>query len=160
MRFLGELNVEQPKLFRMLAEFALNTKLRDALHQDTSSAQRIKDLLRQAGEMNLALDTETLEFTLRRKTETLARAFWANPTDEAVLEKLESTIRLAREMPFKVNLWQVQNLYAKNVDGNLDRLHEVAKDAGPEWLDRIRMLGESLDFRVKTLEEPVPALQS
>jgi len=158
MRFLGELNVEQPKLFRMLAEFALNTKLRDALQQDGISAQRIKDLLQQATEMNMALDTEMLEFALRRRTEALARAFWANPTDGALLDRLESAVHLAREMPFKVNLWQVQNLYAKNVDGQ--KLLELESTAGPEWSHRIRSLGENLDFRVKAVEEPAPALQT
>src|ERR1700756_5816020 len=48
MRFLADLHVEQPKLFRMLAEFALNSQLREALAKDTIAAERVQSLLDEA----------------------------------------------------------------------------------------------------------------
>src|SRR5262249_24020207 len=48
MWFLADLHVEQPKLFRMLAEFALNNQLRDALAKDNISAERVQSLLQEA----------------------------------------------------------------------------------------------------------------
>src|SRR5579864_9735405 len=86
MRFLLDLHVEQPKLFRILGEFALNRQLRDALSDEHIARERIEALLREASEMGIPLDTATLEFVVRRQTEMRARDFWKNPREVRALE--------------------------------------------------------------------------
>jgi hypothetical protein len=110
MRFLADLHVEQPKLFRTLAEFALNSRLRNMLGSENLATERVELLLQEAKEMQVPLDASTLEFVMRRRTEERARAFWANPGELEGLQRLESAVQLARSLPFPVNLWQVQNL--------------------------------------------------
>jgi len=151
MRFLLDLHVEQPKLFRILGEFALNRQLRDALSDEHIARERIEALLREASEMGIPLDTATLEFVVRRQTEIRARDFWKNPRDVRALEALDTSVRIARSLPFKVNLWQVQNLFAQRLDGTFDAIRAEANkgdETSRQWITSMTDLAKSLDLRV------------
>jgi hypothetical protein len=151
MRFLADLHVEQPKLFKMLAEFALNSRLRETLQEETINLERVQSLLQEATAMNVSLDTATLEFVVRRQAEEKARAFWANPRDNAGLERLESIVTLARSLPFGVNLWQVQNLSAQKLNGTLRAMREEAErgdEFAQKWVNHMSSLAEHLDLRL------------
>jgi alpha-amylase/alpha-mannosidase (GH57 family) len=151
MRFLADLHVEQPKLFRTLAEFALNRRLRDLLGSENLTPERVESLLQEAREMKVPLDTSTLEFVMRRQAEARARAFWANPGELAGLQRLETAVQLARSLPFPVNLWQVQNLCAEKLDGTFSAIQKEAEQGDEDaktWIQHISTLAKSLDLRV------------
>jgi len=151
MRFLADLHVEQPKLFRVLAELALNTQLREALGKEAINADRVQNLLQEAESMNIALDTATLEFVVRRQTELQARAFWTNPDDLTNLARLDAAVILARHMPFQVNLWQVQNLCALKLNGNYGMKRAQAEQGDSDaqsWVGHMTSLAENLDLRL------------
>ena len=151
MRFLADLHVEQPKLFRTLAEFAVNNRLREALGADNIASERVEGLLQEARTMDVALDTATLEFVVRRQTEKTARAFWTNPRDLDGLKRLDSAVRLARNLPFAVNLWQVQTLCAQKMNGTFGEmrtLSEQGDEAAKEWIGHMTTLARSLDLRI------------
>jgi hypothetical protein len=151
MRFLADLRVEQPKLFQMLAEFALNSQLREALAKDTITPERVQSLLDEAASMNVTLDTATLEFVVRRQTELQARAFWTNPKELTGLARLDAAVILARSMPFQVNLWQVQNMCAQKLNGTFSAMRTQAEQGNEEaksWVDHMSSLAENLDLRL------------
>lgn len=152
MRFLADLHVEQPKLFRTLAEYALNSRLRDLLGSEHIVTERLESLLKEAREMQVPLDTSTLEFVLRRQTEERARAFWANPGELAGLQRLEQIVQVARGLPFPVNLWQVQNLCAQGLDGTFNAMRSEAErgdEAARAWVQHMSSLAKALDLRVE-----------
>lgn len=152
MRFLADLHVEQPKLFRMLAEFALNSQLREAFRKEIVTPERLQALLQEAATMKVTLDTATLEFEVRRQTELHARIFCANPTELAGLQRLEAAVHLARSLPFEVNLWQVQNLTAQNLNGIFSAIRaeaEKGNEAAKTWIGHMTSLANILDLRVK-----------
>ena len=151
MRFLADLHVEQPKLFRMLAEFALNSQLREALAKDSIVPERVQSLLDEAASMNVTLDTATLEFVVRRQTELQARAFWTNPKELTGLARLDAAVILARSMPFQVNLWQVQNMCAQKLNGTFSAMRAQAEQGNEEaksWVNHMSSLAENLDLRL------------
>jgi alpha-amylase/alpha-mannosidase (GH57 family) len=151
MRFLADLHVEQPKLFRMLAEFALNSQLREALAKDSIVPERVQSLLDEAASMNVTLDTATLEFVVRRQTELQARAFWTNPKELTGLARLDAAVILARSMPFHVNLWQVQNMCAQKLNGTFSAMRAQAEQGNEEaksWVSHMSSLAENLDLRL------------
>jgi hypothetical protein len=113
--------------------------------------ERIEALLREASEMGIPLDTATLEFVVRRQAEIRARDFWKNPRDVRALEALDTSVRIARSLPFKVNLWQVQNLFAQRLDGTFDAIRAEANkgdEASRQWITSMTDLAKSLDLRV------------
>jgi len=151
MKFLSDLHVEQPKLFRTLAQFALNTELREALQKDEIISERVQYLVHEAETMQVDIDAPSLEFIVRRQTEQRAYAFWRNPTELGGLERLETAVRLAQGMPFKVNLWKVQNLCAQRLDGALTSMSAQAEqgdDNAQAWVSRLGSLADTLGLRV------------
>jgi alpha-amylase/alpha-mannosidase (GH57 family) len=151
MRFLADLHVEQPKLFGMLAEFALNSQLREALAKDSIIPERVQSLLDEAASMKVTLDTATLEFVVRRQTELQARAFWTNPKELTGLARLDAAVILARSMPFQVNLWQVQNMCAQKLNGTFSAMRAQAEQGNEEaksWVGHMSSLAENLDLRL------------
>jgi alpha-amylase/alpha-mannosidase (GH57 family) len=151
MRFLADLHVEQPKLFRTLAEFSVNRRLRNLLAAPTVTTERVESLLEEAREMQVPLDTSTLEFVMRRQAEERARAFWANPAELAALQQLERSVQLARSLPFSVNLWLVQNLCAQKLDGTFSAIQKEAEAGDADartWVQHMSSLARSLDLKI------------
>ena len=101
--------------------------------------------------MNIPLDVNTLEFVMRRQAELQAREFWSNPEDLSQLARLDEAVIMARSMPFKVNLWQVQNLCARKLNGNFGSMRaqaEQGNEAAKSWMGHITSLAQNLDLRL------------
>ena len=151
MRFLGDLHVDQPKLFRTLAEYALNHQIREALTHMNGDRERARVLLNEARSMNIALDNTTLEFIVRRQIEDEARKFWENPHDLPGLERLDASLQFAQDLPFPVNLWEVQNLSAKSLNGVLLEMQgraDQGDEVAGEWVRHAHSLADRLRLRV------------
>ncbi len=151
MKFLADLHVEQPKLFRTLAEFALNRELREALQKEDIVTGQVEHLLQETATMQVAIDAPTLEFIVRKRAEERARAFWQDPTELAGLQRLEEAVGLARSMPFKVSLWTVQNLCAQKLNGTLTSMRALAAQgdqSAQAWVSHMSSLADTLGLRV------------
>ena len=154
MRFLAGLGLPLPKAFLTTAEFAFNTYLRSALGAETLDAERAGQLLAEAAQEQVALDTRTLEFTLRQTLESAAEDLFAKPEDPARLGRLEEALRALKAMPFDVNLWKVQNLYFELIKQAYPRMVRRSKDGDAEarnWVERFEKIGETLHMRVAML---------
>jgi len=150
MRFLADLDVEQPKLLRMLAQFALNSEIRDALQEKAVGTERLQTLLREAVQMQVGVEAQSLEFIVRRRAEQSAQDFWSNPAELAGLERLVEAVDLAKSMPFQVNLWKVQNLCAQRLDGTLAGMKARAQqgdETASRWVSRLTSLASALGVR-------------
>jgi hypothetical protein len=150
MRFLADLHVEQPKLLRILAQVALNSEIRDALQEKALGTERLHILLREAAQMQVGVEAQSLEFIVRRRAEQSAQDFWSNPTESAGLERLVEAVDLAKSMPFQVNLWKVQNLCAQRLDGTLAGMKARAQqgdETASRWVSRLTSLASALGVR-------------
>jgi hypothetical protein len=136
-----------PREFTAAIEYAINSLLRRACGAEELEEERIKSLLREAQVGSIALDRTTLEFLLRHKLEMLAKDFAAEPKDIERLRRLKQSLRIAKQMPFAVNLWSVQNeVYAIHTG----LYPQIRKRAGrgekkaQEWIDCYLQLSELL----------------
>jgi len=152
MHFLADMGVPQPRIFHLMAEFALNSQIREALEKDNLDVERIHSLLKEAATTQIPLDTETLEFVLRKRAERKAEELGSSPNDLGALEQLEAIVNLAYSMPFPVNFWQVENLYAQNMDGVYSQNRaraEQGDEAARNWVQHFTTLAEKLHLRVQ-----------
>ena len=151
MRFVTALNLPLPKSFQIAAEFTLNADLRRELEAETLDLARIESLLAEARKAGIALDEPTLEFSLRRKIEEVARRFRQEPGDTAVLQELGIKTSLARSLPFEINLWAVQNLYydaVQDIYPDVRARAEQGEEDARNWVEQFRALGATLRVRV------------
>ncbi|HEX3683915.1 MAG TPA: DUF3536 domain-containing protein [Bryobacteraceae bacterium] len=152
MRFINSLGTPMPREFATAIEYALNSLLRRACASDELDGERIRNLLREAQAGNIMLDKTTLEFTLRRKIESLAAHFASNPFETDKLENLNAALRIVKQMPFAVNLWSAQNRVYATKNECFEFTRNKAKGGNPKaqtWLESFSELCELLMIRVE-----------
>jgi hypothetical protein len=102
--------------------------------------------MEEAKAVRVELDATTLEFTLRRKLETMAEQWEAEPCDLEKLVSLDAAVKLARSFPFEVRLWDIQNVY-HSVLVRSNNGQGAGCDLA-EWNQSFRSLGEQLGMRM------------
>jgi len=149
--FLRGLGVPLPKAIRTAAEFALNSHLRRAFGNEEMDLEQVRKFLEEAQASGIALDSTTLEYTLRLTTERLFEQFAAGPGDLARLERLEAIIDLVRSLPFEVVLWTPQNVWSEVRRAAFEERSRRAQEGDEEartWVQHFQSLGEKLKVRV------------
>jgi hypothetical protein len=151
MRFLTSLHIPLPKVFSAAAELVLNGYLRGALEQEEVDAARVAALLEAAKLEGVTLDSATLEFAYRHKLEGLAERLIVHPTVD-LLQQLDSEASLIQALPFRVELWKIQNSYYRlleNVYPDMRRQGEQGDRAAQAWLNVFKALGPKLAVKVR-----------
>ncbi len=151
MRFLASLGTPMPREFTAAVEYAINSLLRRACGAEELDGERIRSLLREAQLSNISLDKTTLEFLLRHKLESLAGQFVAGAPEIERIEHLKKALRIARQMPFPINLWSVQNdIYAIQTSLYPKMRKRAARgdSKAQAWIDCYVQLLELLSIRV------------
>jgi hypothetical protein len=110
LRFLHGLGVPVPASLHAAVEIALNNQLRETLEQDDPDRDRVLAYFREAADNQVQIDSTTLEFALRKKLETAAEQFVAQPDVPDVVHRFTKLLTLSLAMPFPVVLWEVQNM--------------------------------------------------
>jgi hypothetical protein len=139
LRFLSDLGQPLPEVLRGTGEFVLNSQLKRAFAEERLDLERIRTLLKVAQREQARLDGAGLGFELQQNLERMAERLREVPEDAELAAGLDAAVGLARELPFEVSLWRVQNLYYEVLRG--------AQQAEAEHRDRLLALAEKLSLR-------------
>jgi alpha-amylase/alpha-mannosidase (GH57 family) len=159
LRFLRMVKMPLPQVFQATAVVALNGEIRAAMAAPPLDTGRLRALLEQAAEAEIALDGETLGYTLRNSIDRMAMDWYADPQRMDRLAALRSAVELARSLPFWVDLWRVQNIFYEVLQTARPgiKTHTGAgnpPDAG--WTKEFMALGDLLQVRTDTGEHSAP----
>jgi len=151
MRFLRTLGTPLPKAFSAAAELVLNVDLRRAVSDPAADPEEVRRLLGETAALGVDLDVKGLSYALRNALESLMERLRESPRDAELLRRVDSTVALARSVPFAVDLGQTQNRYYEMLrtvfPGQSESSGEGNAEAA-EWVCRFRKLGERLAVRV------------
>ena len=153
-RFLSDVNYPRPQVLSVAAEFSLNASLRREFRADFLDLREVKNLLNQAKDEGVRLDSEGLAYVMKRKLNGLMTQLQRRPLNQALLRKILLLFDLLKELPFAVNLWKVENLYyqmSRTVYPELVR----TGSAPAGWFEDFLALGCKLRIRV----DEIPAAQ-
>ena len=157
MRFMAHLRIPLPRAYQVAADFALNSSLRNAFTDpDDLDFTRIYTLLDEVRINNVNLDGIALGFVLKKTLRRLSEQFAEHPHNLDLLLKFEIATRLARELPFEVSLWRVQNAFYAMMQRILPEKEAQAMAGHAEsqtWVDHFAELGKNLSMRVQLLPE-------
>ncbi len=149
MRFITDLAIPLPKGFSTAAEFVLNNQLRLALQQAPFDEKRVLSLLESARLEGVVLDSAMLEFAYRQSLERSAETLSAE-TSLTTLEKFHQAARALQYLPFRVDLWKIQNLFYQLLRQYEEQ--ERAANAGDEtarrWIAYCHDLGHLLRIKL------------
>lgn len=151
LRFLLDLRIPPPRAIHAAAELVLNSELRRALEEDEIDPAKLSGALETAKLEQVPLDTATLEFAYRRNLERMAARLRSEPSLKN-LRSLDTAASLLALLPFKVELWQVQNqIYAilKSLVPLLRERQQSEEPATGQWLDQFQLTARRLGVKAE-----------
>jgi hypothetical protein len=146
MCFLSELHMPMPGILRVTSDFVLDRAVRRALTDHDVDLDRIRTLVETASRNGIKLDVTSLEFALRERLNALVDQWSLKPTDRDLLEMVAAVVSLARVLPFEVDLWKVQNVYYRLLQGI--SAEAITRETSGAWLEHFLHLGERLGVMV------------
>lgn len=150
MRFINDSSSRIPKALYVAGDIVVNSDLNHEFDREEFDYDAIHNLIEDAERAGIALDAETLEFTLRNRLEQLARKFQAAPDDVDLLDQLAQGVELAVGLPFLVRFQEVQNIHytlgQKKYDDFRARADE-GDDEARQWVATFLRLAEILKIR-------------
>ena len=145
VRFLSELQIPMPAILRVSADFALGNAIQRCLAEEKLDIDRIRRLLDTARQEAARLGDCCLELSLRQRLERALDCWARDPFDLRKLGELEALVWLAQVPPFRLDLWQAQNVY-------YERLQVISGEQdvqfSEKWLDRFQRLGKLLGVTI------------
>ena len=129
----------------------MNADLRQALEEEKIRTRRVKNLLKKTKLLGVSLDTDTLEYTFRSNLRRQAEKFYSDPKNLGLLNNLAASVELLRVMPFRTNLWKVQNICYSVLQSQYVSLLFMADQGdtyAQEWIKSFNRIAGSLSVRV------------
>lgn len=154
VRFLSDLHAPAPKGLSLAIEFVLNGELLRQFRSERVDAPQVRQILGQCRTDRVALDHETLGYTVKQHLDRLSDLFAERPEDFECLTQFEEAAALTRELPMEINRWKPQNTYHNLLNSVAPTVRSRADQGDQEalrWLGHFNSLGEHLGFRVPFL---------
>lgn len=153
LRFLADLKIAQPRSFQVAAEIVLNRQIEQIFQGDDPDPERLRALLDEVETGNVGLDEESLAYAVNERLASLATDLAADPYNLDLLSALHIVARMARTLPFEVNLWEPQNTYYDILNTEYANQLELAADEDPaaiEWVSTFEDLADPLQVALST----------
>jgi alpha-amylase/alpha-mannosidase (GH57 family) len=147
LQFLNDQGIPVPRGLRVAAELALTTALRQAVGADPPEVGQIAATLAEAVRVGIRLPEDGLGYAFRRTIERLARRWHDTPESLPALSPLHALATLAQSLPFRIELWNAQNLFYEVLQDVYPAIAARAREgdtAARDWAEAFRALGEKL----------------
>ena len=151
LRCLHEIGMPVPPEMKTPAEYALNALLREAFSEETLDSRRIRNLLGELTVAGVALDSTTLEFTLRKNLERKSDCLLERWNDLSLLQTFRLMVKNAQRFPLQLVLWSVQNQCHKLLQTRYPEMCERAVSGDEHaqlWTEQFEQLAGLLSLRV------------
>jgi alpha-amylase/alpha-mannosidase (GH57 family) len=152
MRFLMYLGLALPPLFCSIATAVINSELQNAFKAKELNQDHILDELDTARFWGIDLDSEGLAYVFSKNIESMTLEFHIRPHDLALLEKLNSAVKLAFQLPFKINFYRTQNSYYTMLKSHYPEQKQGSANGEEQaiaWVEKFKELGSMLSIKVE-----------
>lgn len=152
MRFLSELGGPVPRAFHSAAELIINIDMHRAVNKEAINTAAVKNLVETARTWQVELDADGISYDLKENLEKMIIRLSNDPENLEELKNLLDAVILARGLPFPVDLWNVQNVYWRMLQGVYPEYKQRAEKKDPQaadWLEVFKSLGKNLSVRVE-----------
>jgi alpha-amylase/alpha-mannosidase (GH57 family) len=159
LHFLSTAALPKPQVLTMAAGFAINASLRRALEGDPIDTARVRSLITLAKNDGLALDQYELSYLVDQRMKHAMVSLEMKPLDSELIEQTIALARTVRELPFRLNLWQAQNIWYDTLTASVEFLKDLGHSTADQWLERFLELGRQLGIAAEQLivEDMTPA---
>ena len=153
-----EAGMPVPKAFHAAAELTLNTRLKSAFSEHALDVDRVQEIIRDLRRWNIALDSQDIEFSARRRFKNIMNRLEVGPSDLNYLLEAQKLLELIKLLPAEIDYWHMQNIYYKTSDTFLREMSMKATRGDQEasrCVATFTNLGELLNFTVSAILKDV-----
>jgi alpha-amylase/alpha-mannosidase (GH57 family) len=143
-RLSAELGGPVPAAFQSTEELIINNALHQAVKNMPVDIVKVQELIEAAAKWQINLDTEGIGYEYKIALEKMMAAFAAEPADADRLKNVLATVSLARDLPFPVDLWKVQNIFWDMMSSVYPQFKTIK-----EWSDSFIVLCRLLNIKVR-----------
>jgi alpha-amylase/alpha-mannosidase (GH57 family) len=157
LHYLSQTGLPKPPALTLAAGFAINAGLRRALESDPTDQAKLRSFLALAKANQVPLETATLSYIADQR---MKRAMAGLQMSSGSRETLDRALTLARtlvELPFKLNLWQAQNIWYEILRNSGNALTAPATEDHQRWEKNFSELGACLSIDCAAIKAQDPA---
>ncbi len=148
---LQSLRIPIPKPFHVTAEYIVNTDLKRVFEEEDLNVEKLESLINEANKWPLEIDAATIAYFASSWTNSFITRLSQQPEDIALLEKIDNVMKLLRQLPVELDIWNAQNIYftiGKNFYTIMKEKTEKGDDFARRWVEVFRKLGYYLQVKV------------
>ncbi len=147
--YLKDQGMPIPRPLEAAAGAVLVRDLRRLLTAAPPDPAAVASVIEQAQRVGLTLEATALQLAIKEMAERIVERLRSTPDDLGVFGGMEATLDTILMMPFRVDLWEVQNEYFEFIErsgGLLTPGTDTDRD-GTAWRERLASLGKKLGVR-------------
>ncbi len=148
LRFMKENRIPTPKPLQSAAENVLNMEMEQMLSAETTDLDKLHKLINDSKYLSVTLDSKLLGFQASQKIATEFSKLAKEPEDLATLNTITQLIRLVRELPVELNLWQSQNVAFKIAQNQYQTLKQKTDETSKAWVAAFAQLCTLIGIRL------------
>jgi len=150
MNFFQDLGIPFPKPLFVTAEFILNTDLQRILEDEEPNPDRVANLITEAKNWSIDLDTSTLGFVASSRINSFMEKLSFQPEDISLMEKIENNLKLLGSLLLDLDLSKAQNIYFSMGKGLYNEMKEKKErdKLAQRWVEVFHRLGYYLRVKV------------
>lgn len=152
MRFLADIRMQAPPVFRLASEYVIHAELEDAFRQEPLDPGAISRLLEECRKERIDLKPDGLAIALEQALYKTARNLSESGFNIEALRRMRVAVALALSAPFSLNLYRVQNAFFRMIEHpyaeNKRKASEGDREAD-QWTRLFREIAADLAVRVE-----------
>src|SRR5271170_6376975 len=151
LQFLTQANLPKPAELTLAAGYSINAGLRHALEANPVDTDKIRLLLGQARDIQIALDEPLLGYAASQRIKKVMTALHNRRERLATLDQAVEMAEVLRTFPFEIQLWQAQNIWYEILEQSHQKTIELTPAAAASWQANFNTLGRHLGIAVDEL---------
>ena len=148
LRFMKENHIPSPKPLLSAAEIVLNMDMEQLLSAKTTDLEKLRKFISDSEYLSVTLDSELLGFLASEKIADEINKLAEAPQNLETLNTVTALIRMVKELPIKLNLWQSQNIAFKIAQNQYQALKTQNDEASQAWVLAFRELCVLIGIRL------------
>ncbi len=151
IQVIKQLRIPLPKVLANTVLVMLNKDLVEALGADVHDFGKIEKLVAEVYEWSLEIDRVTVEFVVKRKINQLMLKFEESPFSVALLDQLQTLLRILTPLSLNLDYWKAQNIYytvGKKVYTEFRAKSLAGDESATHWVESFNQLGNYLQVKI------------
>lgn len=149
LRFMKENRIPSPRPLLSAAEIVLNLEIGQLLQSSDTDLDHLRRLLNEVKHLSVTLDSTMLGFQASQKISSELGRLSKDPGNIEALNTSVAIIRMVKELPLELNLWESQNIAFKISRNQYQTYKQGTDGTSIAWITAFQQLCDLIGIRLE-----------